>query len=218
MKTLFEIAEDLLCRPLTERDGLAEEDIIAAQNRLGLELPKVLKNFYLHLGGNQLFMEAFLHLFSPENLTVADEMLIFIAENQEVILWGLKVDALSSDDPGVFQVNPENISEISSEEKSLSEFLRITLYYQAAQGGYKFCGWVYDYQEVLPRIEKGWEKVVEVNGLHIWWQAGKIIFKLDGPEFDFITAAAQAREMLEEMVDAFGFEQTDLLNNGACPQ
>lgn len=201
-----QLAEKLMDRKLSERDGLAEEAIVAAEKRLNTTLPTALREIYLHAGKVPMLMDAFQHFYTPKDLKLESGCLVFMEENQGVILWGIKEHDLDNEDPEVFQVNPDDLTETYSEEKPLSEFLRIILYYQAAQGGYPYGGWLYDYKTTLPVIKKRWDNVVSDNGLNIWWQPGKIIFQLEGDEFNFLTASAQSKELLHEIVKEYGFE------------
>ncbi|GAA2401086.1 hypothetical protein GCM10010404_68640 [Nonomuraea africana] len=86
--------------PLGERDGYDAADLDAAEQRLGLRLPTVLREAYALLGrrgdltGNQD------RLLTPEELYIDDtgQVLVYRLENQHVAEWGIPLDALERED------------------------------------------------------------------------------------------------------------------------
>jgi hypothetical protein len=61
---------------------------------------------------------------------------------------------------------------------------------------------------VISDIENHWEKVIEDEGLHLWWDDGKIIFRLEMNDdlYDFLIASARTEDKMKELVDTYGFE------------
>jgi hypothetical protein len=208
MSDIIQTAERILGRRISEEDGLPDSELQKAEITLSIQLPFMLREFYRNLGRNELFLNGFQHVYHPHELEIKDKILIFMAENQGVVLWGIKLDDLNNADPLVYQVNPDDTTEIYSEEKNLSDFWQIILYYQAAQGGYPYSGQLRKYQNVLSDIENHWEKVIEDEGLHVWWDDGKIVFRLDMNDdfYDFLIASARTEDKMKELVDTYGFE------------
>ena len=120
-------------------------------------------------------MKSFQRFATPEQWEIEDGKLVFLEENQGVCFWGVEI---GGDQPTVWQRTNED-SPWYSEEVELEEFLRIVLYYQCAQGGYDYAATVgLEQTELLKLLTVRWEKVVEHNGLHIYWQSDVLIWWL----------------------------------------
>lgn len=90
-----------LFRPWKPGDGYDEATVQAAETRLGLRLPHLLRNFSLAWGRRQDLTQAQNPLVAPDGLVVRADTLIFCVENQAVVYWGIRCDALEADDPPV---------------------------------------------------------------------------------------------------------------------
>ena len=107
---------------------------------LGLRLPTLLREFYLVAGQREDINAVHNRLFSPENLEVDQQALVFYEENQGVVLWGIKADALSQADPQVFMAEYASTLQWDREHDHLSEFLTSMLIWQAVNGGMPYSG------------------------------------------------------------------------------
>ncbi|CAM5486939.1 hypothetical protein GCM10010329_68360 [Streptomyces spiroverticillatus] len=85
-------------------DGWAQADLDAAEERLGVRLPAVLREAYLLFGRRQDLTSNHDVLLSPAELYVddAEQALVFRHENQGAASWGILLDSLLEDDPAVF--------------------------------------------------------------------------------------------------------------------
>lgn len=203
-ESISEIASRILGRSLNASDGVPARQIKEVEDRLGLTLPMSLRNFYRHVGSNPLFMTAFEQVIPIEDLAPEDGLLVFMEENQGAVSWALRFVDSHEEHPMVFQVDPVNCAEIHR-ELDIDAFLNLMLYYQAAQGGYTHVGWLYEWTDTLREIEQGWEKVAEYNGLQLWFDDGKIIFRLGDTNDDFLTASTRTSEGLAKLVEKYGF-------------
>ncbi|RAY11053.1 SMI1/KNR4 family protein [Actinomadura craniellae] len=90
--------------PLTDGDGWSEEDLAAAEERLGVRLPVALREAYLLLGRREDLTSNHDTLLSPAELYLDDrkEALVFRQENQGAASWGVLVADLGEADPAVF--------------------------------------------------------------------------------------------------------------------
>jgi hypothetical protein len=84
-------------------DALPEPDLLNLEAQLKLRLPTPLRSFYLRVGKNRSLTKAH-HRFltSP---TLRNDTLVFMEENQRVVVWGIRREDLSKDDPPVQQGN-----------------------------------------------------------------------------------------------------------------
>jgi hypothetical protein len=127
MKNFYEIYAGLmhrfLGRSLRREDGLNEEEIQKAERLLGLRLPLSMREYYRVVGAVDQLNRLQNVIFSPKELYVEDEFLMFMDENQSVVSWGLKISELSSPDPTAWQRNNTPPEQWLSEEKTFSELL-----------------------------------------------------------------------------------------------
>jgi hypothetical protein len=103
-------------------DGLSRKIVDKAEARLGIRIPSSLKCFYLTLGAVPELCSIHNIIFGPEGLEVDEGYLIFMDENQSVVLWGIKKRDLKKSDPIIWQRNNTS-DEWYSEEKTLAELL-----------------------------------------------------------------------------------------------
>ncbi|MGA5192690.1 SMI1/KNR4 family protein [Streptomyces exfoliatus] len=85
-------------------DGWTEADLVAAEERLSIQLPTTLREAYLLFGRRRDLTSNHDVLLSPAELYVDDtkEALVFRHENQGAASWGILLDSLEDDDPAVF--------------------------------------------------------------------------------------------------------------------
>ncbi|MFE1873004.1 SMI1/KNR4 family protein [Streptomyces sp. NPDC059496] len=89
---------------LESGDGWTEDDLVAAEERLGVRLPVTMREAYLLFGRRRDLTSNHDVLLSPAELYVDDakEALVFRHENQGASSWGIRLDRLQDDDPAVF--------------------------------------------------------------------------------------------------------------------
>jgi hypothetical protein len=105
-----------------ESDGLPPGELSSAEERLHLKLPRALADYYLLAGGLDLNRQHN-RLYPPSALAIMDQKLIFMEENQAVVLWGMELHELSLLDPTVFQACNSLPLEWYSEEPPFSDFI-----------------------------------------------------------------------------------------------
>jgi len=106
-----------------EADGIALERVIAAGERLNVQIPRALSEFYTTLGAVNDLCAVHNWLKSPEELTIFEDHLYFMDENQSVVSWGFPLSALDQDDPVAWQRNNTE-GKWYSEELSFSAFMK----------------------------------------------------------------------------------------------
>ncbi|HEX4608880.1 MAG TPA: TIGR02996 domain-containing protein [Urbifossiella sp.] len=94
-------------RPLAPEDGYSEDDLQAAEHRLGYPLPAALREWYALAGRRGDVWSLQDHLMPPESLWFDphSDTLIIRSENQSCERWGIPVADLSRDDPPVVEVD-----------------------------------------------------------------------------------------------------------------
>jgi hypothetical protein len=171
-----------LARPLTPEDGEPEPSISAAEVRLGLRLPAVLREYYLLAGRFDQFNLAHNRLLRPEKWFVDNGKLVFLEENQRVVFWSVEASLSPDDDPPTYQgpnIRGQPI-EWYLEHGVCSEFLLVTLHLQAVWGGYEFIGGSDITPEALATFLTGWTPAGRVNELLAFHRDGCAACVLEG--------------------------------------
>jgi len=88
---------------ITHQNGFSHAEIQTMKNIFG-ELPQVLIDYYLELGGDKRLNQTQDCLLGPSQLQYYkhDEYYIFYCENQRVCVWGIHKDDLSGPNPPVY--------------------------------------------------------------------------------------------------------------------
>jgi hypothetical protein len=101
--------------------------------------------------------------------------LVFLEENQCVVVWGVEATTSPEDDPPVYQgtIIRGRPTEWYLEHERCSEFLLVMLHLQAVWGGYKFLGGSDIDSEALEKFLTGWTPVGLVSGLLAFCREGR---------------------------------------------
>ncbi len=105
-----------------EEDGIPEPELDAMLAAHDFRIPLVLREFYLALGGCEDLMEAFHFFWDPDELEIEDGYLLFLEDEDEKFVWGIREDQLDVPDPIVWRRNNAR-GDWQSEEGTLSEYV-----------------------------------------------------------------------------------------------
>lgn len=170
-----DLAAWLVGRTLTLQDGFPETELISTEQQLDFSLPPTLKDFYREVGNQEILASSFQRFIKPKDWKINQRKIVFLEENQSVCYWA--TDAQQK----VYQTTDLDAPEWHEEPVGLSEFLRVIMYYQAAQGGYQYCGMIpgeefaclQDAQELID--EMGGEAVADIAGLKIFVVSDQVL-------------------------------------------
>jgi hypothetical protein len=89
--------------PILAGDGCDDEELRAAEARLGFPLPASLREAYALIGKRHDLTRTQDRLLAPEQMRVDDagQVLVFRLEDQNVAQWGVPLPAMSEPDPPV---------------------------------------------------------------------------------------------------------------------
>jgi hypothetical protein len=171
-----------LARPLTPEDGQPETDLSDAEARLGLRLPSVLRRYYRLAGRYDRFNCAHNRLRGPEEWSVDGGKLVFLEENQCVVVWGVETSTSPDDDPPVYQgpIVRGRPTEWYLEHEHCSEFLLVMLHLQAVWGGCDHLGGSDVPPEAVEKFLSGWTFVARINELRAYSREGKAACVIEG--------------------------------------
>jgi hypothetical protein len=173
--------------PLSKSTALPSKVLTAAEKRLGLRIPAALRDYYLVAGRERRFSACHNRLLPPAKWSVNKDRLIFMEENQRVVWWGVSTRNPRSDDPPVSQgINDEPIT-WHPEHRKCSVFLAVMLHYQAACGGFRFCGGADAPDQSNYRFdEHGWTHFGAVNSLLVYSRQNQVVCLMPPGDLPFI--------------------------------
>src|SRR5262245_41771504 len=171
-----------LVRPLTPEDGEPEPSVARAEARLGLRLPPVLRAYYRLAGRFDRLTRAHNRLRRPGEWSVDGGKLVFLEENQCVVVWGVEASRSPEEDPPVYQgtIIRGQPTEWHLEQERCSEFLLVMLHLQAVFGGHEFLVGSEITSEALEKFLTGWTPVGRVKELRAFCREGGAACVLEG--------------------------------------
>jgi hypothetical protein len=210
-RDLYSKAYANLGHSLTPRDGRAGSRLRAVEDRLAIRLPKSLLEYYLVAGREQRFNSAFNRLLAPEEWPIDQGKLIFMEENQAVVLWGTAATPEPSDDPPVqgritrAKKNGESYVEWYKEHEHCSVFLVVMLHWQGTFGGaMQRCGTMVVPAELVTTLDRDWSFVGEVNQMRAYSRPGCSVCFLRWEDSWRIFAGACSKREFDAMTAELG--------------
>lgn len=97
---LADFAASWSATALRPGDGCEEDELAAAEQRLGVAVPAALRDLYLLLGRRSDLTSNHDTLLAPQQLHLLDGALVYREENQGACQWGVLLTALDEEDPG----------------------------------------------------------------------------------------------------------------------
>jgi uncharacterized protein (TIGR02996 family) len=138
--------------PLTERHGYSEEELTAAEARLGFRLPAALREWYSLAGKRKDVWSQQDRLVRPLELDLEpnDDALIIRYENQACERWGIRRQDLGRDDPPIFQ-----FEEPARNSPTTTAFAAFVLLYEAKFArGVLWTGTAFSKEEVQTEVRE----------------------------------------------------------------
>ncbi|MCP2040673.1 hypothetical protein L1281_001262 [Neisseria sp. HSC-16F19] len=164
----------LYALPPGRTHACATADIEAAEDRLGITLPALLRRYYQTLGSHEGINQSHNTLLLPAQLYITDDgHLAFYEENQGVVLWGIRLSDLDNDNPpvwGRYHHEPAS-ADWHLEADDLSTFLQIMAVYNGTLGGLKYhacclealrpaaLAHIEQHWPLLPQLSRGQQKI-----------------------------------------------------------
>jgi hypothetical protein len=179
--------------------------IKAAEKRLGIRLPQALHDYYQVAGRERRFNRIFNRLLAPNEWFVDADKLVFMEENQAVVLWATAASLEPGDAPPAYQgVNGEPV-EWYVEHERLSTFLVVMLYWQGAFGGaMRHCGTATVREELVEALDRDWTFVGEVNEMRAYGRPGQAVCFLRWEDSWRVFAGAISKSGLEDIAEELG--------------
>jgi len=166
----YRMAFDGLHLTLVSGDACSPEELDAVERSLGISIPKSLRAYFRVAGHEARLNLAHNRLLPPSEWFVDSNRLAFLAENQNVVFWGVPLNAVQPDPPVLQGVNGDPI-EWHPEHASCSDFLCVMLHWQAVMGGFERT-WSAVVGSGFRKNLEGWTHVGETNGMHAFVRSG----------------------------------------------
>lgn len=161
-------------------DGVPEVEILAAERRLGLRLPNALADYYRVAGRADDYTSVFNRLIPPSELAVHSGKLVFIAENQGAVLWGVDAAPEPPDDPPAYQTLNDEPYAWEVVNKRCSVFLPVMLHWEATFGGsMPFASTAAVDPSLVATLDRGWSFVGEVDAMRAYNRPGSAVCILE---------------------------------------
>ncbi len=200
--------------PLTTAHAVDKELLRVAEKTLGIRLPPALRDYYRVAGHEACLNQQHNRLLAPHEWRVEQSRLIFMAENQCVVWWGVDLRKPENPDPMVYQGIDDETWSWHSEYRPCSQFLSIMLHYQAVNGGCPACGSCYLKDRLTYQFRRhGWTYQGTLNGMKAYSRQGQVVCRMppgSHPPFDFengsIYAGAGSKASLNDLGRELGLD------------
>ena len=195
-----------LGRALTPKDACSPPEIDAAEVRLGCAVPGPLRAFYSVAGRATDWTDHHDHFEPPENWWLDGQRLVFLSENQGVVIYAVDVQSRVDDPPVVMASNDEPY-EWHEVCPRLSDFLDVMLHVEAGLGGTTpFVRWALVNPDIRRTLEADFKYVGEVNELRAYNQMGAAICFVKWDDGWRILVGASSAAVVSELELRLGVE------------
>ena len=173
--------------PLSKRTAMPSKALTAAEKRLRIRIPAAIRDYYLVAGRERRFNICHNRLLPPNQWTVDKQRLVFMEENQSVVLWGVSTRNPEANDPAISQaINDESLA-WNPEHRRCSQFLAVMLHYNAVNNGLRFCGAAS--VPVSPNeqlVRDGWTFFGNVNSLMAYSRPRQVVCAMSPGDLPFM--------------------------------
>ena len=167
-----------LGRPLGPRDRTPAREIAAAERSLGRRIPEALRVFYRLAGRATDFTSVHDRFLPPKDWAIESNKLVFLEENQVVVVYGIEAGEDPAADPPIFMAaNVERHDLIWYKVcESCSEFIDVMVHWEGAFGSAMATGGA---AIVSPRLkatlDRDWMSIGEVNKMWAYRKRGRAV-------------------------------------------
>jgi hypothetical protein len=187
------------------RDACSAQQIQKAERRLGVALPKALREYYA-LCGKHKINRTHNRLLGLEDLFVAQGRLVFMEENQNVVYWGVPCRS-ASPDPPVFQAMDPEEGPWARETRCVSTFLAVLLCWQAVGDPFGNGGYSDAIKPSLVRkVARRWTFVGRINDLSAYAADGHAICVLADGKSVTVQVSAKTDQGLLDFGERYGID------------
>lgn len=204
-QALYRQVFETLGRRLNSEDGVPEVELLEAERRLGLRLPKALADFYRAAGRADDYTSVFNRLLPPGELAMESDKLVFLVENQAVVLWGTNAGSEPTDDPACYQATNGEPLVWEGVNERCSIFLLVMLHWEAAfAGAMPNASTAAVDGNLVELLNLNWSFVGEVNGLRAYNKPGSAVCFLRWEDGWRVFAGSTSESGMNALASEFG--------------
>jgi hypothetical protein len=199
-----------LGRSLRRQDRTPQKELVAAEKQLGLRVPAALREYYLVAGRANDFNCAHDRLLPPVDWYIEARKLIFMEENQAVVLYGTAAGSQPEDDPAVLMGANDDPIRWYKVNGQCSVFLLVTLHWAAAfSGAMPHGGTAQVSARLRKRLDGDWSFVGEVNRMRAYQKQGRALCFLKWHDSWRVFAGVQTEEELDTVAGELSLRWDD---------
>lgn len=200
---------------LGKDDGISEDDLANAQDKIKTSIPPSLRDYYIVAGKEKKLNTAFQRLIPPENWEIHRGKVVFMEEHQWVVFWGVGIEDKQAIDPNVFQCArvKRELREWKDLKNTCTQFLVFMLHQQTAYGGaMPHSASAAVPAETVSLLDKKWTFGGEVIGMRAYRKPGQSICFVEWKDFSTkkpewrIFAGAREEKSLDAMAEEMKIE------------
>jgi hypothetical protein len=176
-----------LGRPLSPAGDMPFSAIEPAQRRLGGAVPKALADYLRVAGHSDDFLGH--ELLDPAEWTVEDRYLVFMTDDEGLLVWGISANA-RNEDPPIYQSATARPFFWELVHPRCSEFLLVMLHWGAAYGrGMAHCASALSTPSHLETLDRKWTLVGEIRGMRAYRRQGRVACSVEWGEDNWMIFA-----------------------------
>src|SRR5690349_10735625 len=116
--------------PLARNSSVPVASLAAAAKSLGVSVPSALGDYYAVAGREKRLNLSHNRLLSIGDWHIDKKRLVFMEENQGVVVWGVSIGNPKNDDPPVAQAVNDDDLQWFQENRRCSVFIAVMLHFQ----------------------------------------------------------------------------------------
>lgn len=179
--------------PLSKNAGVLPAALSKAEKSLGITVPKALLDYYLVAGREKHFNEAHNRLISCNDWEIHRKRLLFMVENQGVVVWSVSIGSSQDEDPKIWQASNEEPYEWYQETRRCSVFLSVMLHYQAINGGMKYSANAEARPDLKRKLKTKWTCYGTVNRMTAYSRQNQVL--CIEPDMGILAAGKTKRDL-----------------------
>ena len=196
-KTLYRQIFNTFGFPLTSGSAVSPAVISAAEKRLGIRVPRPLRDYYAIAGNEKRFNRSHNRFLAPKHWFVDKGRVAFLDENQSVCFWGVKIAEDITDNPPIFQGTVEDRISWFREHSKCSLFIAVMLHYQAVSGGLPYLGSSELTENANRRLKSDWNYVGQLHGQRAYSRQNQVVFLTSFFDSPILMAGAKTKDDLQ---------------------
>lgn len=192
-------------RKPTPKDGYSLIALKKAEARLGIRLPRALRDYYLLIGRHRL-NQAHNRLLAPTELLVGSRHLVFLEENQGVVSWGVAADT-NDDDPAVLQAQDAASGPWFTEKARCSQFMCAMFCWQAVGGGLPHhAGADKITKSTVLEVKRHWPIIAQMRDLVAFGGSGQVVCVVKSGKNTSLAVAGRSKKDIEQIQNKLDIE------------